>query len=84
MIIIKNLIEKYIDKLTIEDIKKYVSNNFNVINDYEIIIIYDYIKKRWQEIYDNDPKVWTDLKKELSERTYNEALKLYKKFEYLK
>jgi len=84
VITIKNLIKMYIDKLSKEDIEKYIKSNYNNVSNNDINVIYKYIKTRWLDIYNNDNNIWNDLKKEVNINTYNEAVKLFKKYEHLK
>lgn len=84
VIFIKNLIKTYIDKLSIDDVENYIRNNYGTVNENEVVIIYSYIKNRWEDIYNDNPKVWNELKEKLSSNTYNEIVKLYKKYSYLK
>ena len=80
----KNIIKKYIENLTIEDVKKFIDchQEYNVSKS-EINIIYKYIKEYWEDIIDNKQEVLNNLKKDVSENTYNEIIRLlekYKKF----
>ena len=84
VIFIKNLIKTYIDNLTIDDLRKYIIGNYGNIDEEEISIIYDCIKNKWEDIYNDNPKVWNELKNKLSPNTYNEIIKLYKKYSYMK
>lgn len=80
----KNFINLYINNLTYNDLKKYIDKNYENISDDEIKIIYYYIKNRWNDIYNNDIKVWEELKMKLTNKTYDEIKKLYNKYSYLK
>lgn len=84
VIFIKNLIKNYIDKLSIKDVENFINKNYQNIDKNEISIIYSYIKNRWEDIYNDNPKVWNELKNKLSESTYNEVIKLYKKYSHMK
>lgn len=84
VIFIKNLIKTYISNLTIDDLKQYIYRNYQEIEENEINIIYNYIKNKWEDIYNDNPKTWNELKEKLSPNTYNEIVKLYKKYSYLK
>lgn len=74
----KNIfIKKYIDKLTINDIKNYCKQNNIVINDNELNIIYNYIKKNYITILENPNKTLDDASKLLSHNTYLNIKNLY-------
>lgn len=74
----------YIDKLSKEDVENYINKNYDNVSNNDINVIYKYIKTRWIDIYNNDNNIWNDLKKEVNINTYNEAVKLFKKYEHLK
>ena len=84
VIFIKNLIKTYISNLTIDDLKQYIYRNYQEVDENEINIIYSYLKNKWEDIYNDNPKIWNELKEKLSPNTYNEIVKLYKKYSYLK
>lgn len=72
----KNLISNYIKNMSLEDVKDYVSKNYEEVSEEEIKVIFKYIKNRWEEIYDEKPNVLEDLKKEVSTSTYEKIIKL--------
>lgn len=75
------LISKYINKLTKDDIKTFAYNKGIPIEEYEIDIIYSYIKKYYKEfLQGNDALILNNLKKEISENTYNHIINLYKEY----
>ena len=48
-----NLIEKYINKMTLDDVKNFaLSKNIN-LNDEEIMFVYGFIKKNYQMVLSN-------------------------------
>ena len=76
----RNVIEKYIDRLTIDDVSNFIKrNNYQVTED-ETIIIFKYIKNCWQDIFNGNTNVFDDLKKEVSPNTFLEIMKLYNKY----
>ena len=81
------IIKDYIDKLTIDDIKKY-SNLKNInLSDSETIIIFTYIKKYYQDVLKgNDELIIKNLKEKLSLNTFKELYRVYLdyKIKYLK
>jgi len=72
----KSFIAMYVKNLSLEDVKNYISLNYQDVSDEEVSIIYRYIKNRWEEIYDENPVVLEDLKKEVSPATYQKILEL--------
>lgn len=72
----KSFIAMYVKNLSLEDVKNYISLNYQDVSDEEVSIIYRYIKNRWEEIYDENPVVFEDLKKEVSTATYQKILEL--------
>lgn len=81
------LINEYIKKLTIEDIKKYAKKKNINITDSDAVIIYTYTKKYYQDVLNgNDKLLIKELKERLSPNTFKEAYKLYLeyKIKYLK
>ena len=77
----ENFIKPYIDKLNKEDIIKFAKNNDVSLENYELDIIYNYIKNDWKTlIFGNPTPVFTDLKLKLKEETYNKCVTLYNKY----
>ena len=72
----KAIVEKYVKNLDFDTFKSYVSKNYDGVLEYEVKIIYDYIKNRWLDIYNEDKSVLLELKKEVSENTFLEVEKL--------
>lgn len=71
------MLEKYINKLRIEDINNYALKNNIKLDNNELNLIYDVIKKRWKEIYINGIKIINEYKDKLKENTYNKLIELY-------
>lgn len=81
----KSLLSEYINKLSKEDIIKYITKNNYHISDKEIDIIYFYIKNYWESFYNNDKDIWLKLRNELNENTFNQVKSLYQKYiKYIK
>lgn len=78
------IIGNYIRKLTINDINNFAnSNNISLLPE-EDKILYNFMNKYWKEAYKGDiNKVFKELKKQVSESTYNCAINLYNKYKYL-
>ena len=76
-IIYKELIKKYIPKLTIDDIKRYAQKNNIYITNSEAIIIYNFIKENYLEVLNgHDEKIFA-LKSILRKDLYDTIIKLY-------
>ena len=76
MIIIKNLIDKYINFLTVDHIKKYaLDKNIFITND-EAIIIHNFIINNYKELLSNDKKIYS-LKPYLRSDLFTQVLKEY-------
>ena len=78
------LIKNYINKITINDINNFASNNNILLVPGEDKILYNFINKYWKEAYKGDiNKVFSILKNNVSESTYNAAVILYNKYKHL-
>ena len=78
------LIKNYINKITINDINNFAYNNNIVLLPGEDKILYNFINKYWKEAYKGDiNKVFSILKNNVSESTYNAAVILYNKYKHL-
>ena len=75
-----NIIKKYIDTLTKEDIYTFIKNNNYVINDNDINTIYFYIKNYSTSLIDNPIYYLNKLKEDISINTYEIILELYNKY----
>ena len=77
----ENFIKPYIDKLNKEDIIKFAKNNDVSLENYELDIIYNYIKNDWKTlIFGNPTSIFDDLKLKLKEKNYNKCVVLYNKY----
>lgn len=74
---IKKLIQKHIEKLTIQDIYDFALKNGVHLSEDEANIIYQQIKENWEElIFHDHMKVLTKAKDSLGKETYEKALEL--------
>ncbi len=76
----KQLLKNYIDKLSKEDIIKYIENNNYSVSNKEIDTIYYYIKNYWEDFYNDKEEVWKKLKNDVSSNTYLEIMTLFQKY----
>lgn len=83
--IYKDLIKKYIGRITPQDIKAYATNIKIPITEEESSIIHKFIATHWQELLDGQTDCFELLKKELRPDLYTQVVALYKenKFKYL-
>ena len=74
----KNLIQKYINNLTINDVVSFANkNNIDLSND-EVDYIYKKNKKNWETlIFGNPTFIFNDLKNHISSNNYNKVLELF-------
>lgn len=80
IIIYKELIKNYVKKITLEDIKKFALSKNEILTDQETLIIYNYIKKHYLELLNNDTKSFTFLKQNLRSDLFNKIIKLYSEY----
>ncbi|MDD5979839.1 MAG: hypothetical protein PUC23_01850 [bacterium] len=77
----EKMIEKYINKLTKEDILKFSYTQNVKLTHEELDIIYFYIKEYWKQIVKSDPtSIFMELKEKLSTNVYNKMIELYNKY----
>ena len=79
----KDIIKNYVNNLTYNDVVEFIHRSNYHIKEEEIEIIYKYIKNYCDDILNENPDVFSKLKHEVCEETYNEVMKLcnkYKKF----
>ena len=83
----EKIIKDYINKLTINDISNFAKlKNIN-INDTDLIILYNYVKKHYQDFLNgNDTNLVKEIKDKINPVTFKEVYKLYLeyKIKYLK
>lgn len=75
------IINKYINKLTKEDINKFaLSQNIKLTNE-ELNIIYNHIKNDYQEFLTQNPNsLLNQIKKEVRPIVYDKIIELYNKY----
>ena len=73
----KELIKKYINILTPEDIKKYALKENIEVTQQEVTIIYNFIKNHYQELLDNDTSVFRILKIQIRPILFDKIISLY-------
>ncbi len=73
----EKIINSYINKLTKNDIIYFASSNNIKLNETEIDVIYNTIKKDWRVLLHNPNQVFTDIKTKVSPNTYNNIIYFY-------
>lgn len=72
-----NILKKYVNMLKKEDIITFAKNNNILLEKEELDLIYNTIKNRYNEIYENGIKVINEYKDRLKVNTYNKLIELY-------
>lgn len=75
-----NLIKMYINKLSKDDLYKYISNNNYLISDNDIDIIYFYIKNYYEEFFKDPNGILNKIKEDVEPNTFSIILDLYNKY----
>ena len=72
------LLQVYIQKISKDDINSFAKQQGITLDDEELDIIYDYLKKHWRTFYYGNPKeLLEELKTKLSSDTYYKIESLY-------
>lgn len=78
---VNRLIEQYVNRMTKDDILRFATKNGIELNDKELKIIYNHIKKEWKTIvYGNPREILDDIKMNFDDTTYNKIENLYINF----
>lgn len=75
---ISKLIENYVNKMTISDVNNFaLSNNIN-LNNTELDIVYNTIKKNWYTlIYEDYTSIFNNIKDKFDTNTYKKIEELF-------
>ena len=76
IIIYKNLIDKYINYLTIDHVKNYAKNKNILLSDEELNIIYSFIMNNYKNLINDDNTIYK-LKPLLRNDLFENILSLY-------
>ncbi len=76
-------IKRYIDKLTIQDVKSFATSNNIILTEEQSIYIFNLIKNDWQQILNNDTYVLNKIKEKFDCETSKKVEKLYEKISKL-
>ncbi len=75
--IYKELIKKYINLLTLDDIKEFANKKNIIYTNDEAIIIYNFIMYYYNDLLNDNIKVFEHLKNKISPNLYKMLLNLY-------
>ena len=75
--IYKDIIKKYINLLTLDDIKRFADKEKFAYTDDEAIIIYNFIMYYYNDLLDENIKVFEHIKNKISPNLYKNLLHLY-------
>lgn len=75
--IYKDIIKKYINLLTLDDIKRFADKEKIAYTDDEAIIIYNFIMYYYNDLLDENIKVFEHIKNKISPNLYKNLLHLY-------
>ena len=76
----KLIIYQYINRLGKEDIVRYCNNHGIMVNEYDLDIVYYYVKNDYKRFFNDPIDVLNEVKNKVSDYTYNEIIKLYNKY----
>ena len=77
IIIYKEIVRKNINKLTIEHLKTFANKNNLIYTDDEAIIIYNFIMYYYNDLLNENIKVFEVIKNKISPKLYKDLLNLY-------
>lgn len=77
----KELIIKYINNLSKEDITNYLYNENIILNDYELNFIYNLLKNEYELFFNNREYFFNKLKNNINYNNYLKLISLYNKYE---
>lgn len=74
----EQLLQKYVEKITKEDIVHFsISNNISLCDE-EVDILYETLKKNWKVfLYGNPTPIFSELKTKLAPTTYEKGVELF-------
>ena len=74
----EQFIQKYVDKITKEDIIRFGISNGVSLCDEEVDILYENLKKNWRVfLYGNPTPIFSTLKTKLAPTTYEKGIELF-------
>ncbi|MBQ3307102.1 MAG: DUF2624 family protein [Bacilli bacterium] len=71
------LIQKYVENLTTKDLEMFAKKNNISYTEKELNIVYQFIKERYQELLDQNIKVFEEIRDKISPNLYKTLLEYY-------
>lgn len=75
--IYKDLVKKYIHRLTIQDVEDFAKKNQITYTQDELVIIYNFIMYYYNDLLDENIKVFETIKGKINPNLYKQLLNLY-------
>ena len=75
--IYKEIIKKYINLLTLDDVKRFADKENIIYTDDEAITVYNFIKYYYNDLLDENIKVFEEIRDKISPNLYKQLLNLY-------
>lgn len=75
--IYKDMIKKYINLLTLDDVKRFADKEKITYTDEEAIIVYNFIMYYYNDLLDENIKVFEHIKNKINPNLYKRLLNLY-------
>lgn len=77
IIIYKDLVRRYINNLTKDDLIKFASKNNIIYSNEELDIVYSFIKEYYEDLLNENIKVFEILRPKISTNLYKKLITLY-------
>ena len=75
--IYKELVRKYINRLTPNDLEKFAQSNNITYTEDELQVVYHFIKEHYNDLLDENIKVCEEIRYKISPTLYKQLLTLY-------
>ena len=73
----KEIVKRYIPKLTINDLEIFAKNNDITYTNDELLVVYQFIKYYYLDLLDENIKVFENIKDKINPVLYKKLLNLY-------
>lgn len=75
--IYKEIVRKYISRLSTKDLEEFAKKNNLVYTNDELLVVYQFIKYHYNDLLDENIKVFEEIRDKLSPTLYKKLLSLY-------
>lgn len=75
--IYKEIVRKYISRLSTKDLEEFAKKNNLVYTKDELLVVYQFIKYHYNDLLDENIKVFEEIRDKLSPTLYKKLLSLY-------